>query len=725
MAAHKHIDKICSIAAALSLLLTVLFMNGAWLGIIPTERVMGYENRLFDTTRVHTVDIVMEDWDSFIESCENEEYALCSMVIDGEAYENIGIRAKGNTSLSNVSSMNSDRYSFKVEFDQYDSTKSYHGLDKLSLNNLIQDNSFLKDYLVYEMMRLAGAAAPLASFAYITVNGADWGLYLALEGVEDAFLQRNYGNDHGELYKPDSMSFGGGRGNGKNFNMDDFAAENQDGEAVQDEASGAVQMPGQMPFGEKGGFGGRGSRGEVAFAIDEEALCEALEAQGIDPSVLDGIDFENMTAETLRQLAEQLEGIDWESLMKAAAQSNAAAMPSMQGGRGGMGGMGSSDVKLQYIDDDPQSYSNIFDNAKTDITDADKARLIGALKTLGSGENKADAVDVEAVLRYFAVHNFVVNGDSYTGSMIHNYYLYEKDGVLSMIPWNYNLAFGTFQGNRAADAVNDPIDSPVSGGSMEDRPMVSWIFETEAYTALYHEYLSQFICDVFDSGVFAQTVDSVSTLIAPYVEKDPTKFCTYEEFEAGVAAIKAFCLLRAESVKGQLQGTIPSTAEGQAADSSTLIDIGSLDLSDLGTMGNGMGGGKGGFAAAPDAAENEMPFSGSMTVPDIPTAPEGLVLPGGAAMPGGFPGGMMPGNVPPEGTNGFTAPFAGELPAQTEQNGGMPQMPVPNMETGEGSFLRAEAVSGGGTSSALMLGISIAVLAGGIVFAFCFKRRKG
>ena len=47
------------------------------------------------------------------------------------------------------------------------------------------------------------------------------------------------------------------------------------------------------------------------------------------------------------------------------------------GEKGGMGGKGSDDVKLKYIDDSFESYSNIFDNAKTDITDADKTRLIG------------------------------------------------------------------------------------------------------------------------------------------------------------------------------------------------------------------------------------------------------------------------------------------------------------------------------------------------------------
>lgn len=98
---------------------------------------MGYENRLFDISKVHTIDIVMDDWDSFIDTAQSEEYSECAVIIDGESYKNVGIRGKGNTSLSTVSSMDSERYSFKVEFDKYDNNKSYYGLDKLFLNNII------------------------------------------------------------------------------------------------------------------------------------------------------------------------------------------------------------------------------------------------------------------------------------------------------------------------------------------------------------------------------------------------------------------------------------------------------------------------------------------------------------------------------------------------------------------------------------------------------------
>ena len=126
MSTHKYMDRICVVAVVLSFLLTVVCMNGEALSIRPASRTMGYEEKLFDTNLVHTIDIVMDDWDSFIENCESEEYSVASVIIDGEAYKNVGIRAKGNTSLSSVSSMNSDRYSFKIEFDQYDSTKSYY-----------------------------------------------------------------------------------------------------------------------------------------------------------------------------------------------------------------------------------------------------------------------------------------------------------------------------------------------------------------------------------------------------------------------------------------------------------------------------------------------------------------------------------------------------------------------------------------------------------------------
>ncbi len=592
-------------AIVVALVICAVFLNGEALGITAQARTMGYEDRLFDTGRVHTIDIVIDDWEGFLSTAQSEEYSVCSVVIDGEAFRNVGIRGKGNTSLSNVASMDSDRYSFKIEFDQYDSTHSYYGLDKVSLNNLIQDNTMMKDYLTYRMMNEFGVPAPLCSYAWITVNGEDWGLYLAVEAVEESFLQRSYGSDYGEVYKPDSMDMGGGRGNGKDFTFEDFMG------GAEAEASADFAMPSGRDQGGKMQPGGG-----AVFSPENSDF-----AQG--------------------------------------------------GGFMGNSGMGSEVTKLQYIDDQISSYAAIFDSAKTDITTADQNRLIVSLKQLSEGTNLESVLAIEDVIRYFVVHNYVVNGDSYTGSMIHNYYLYEQDGRLSMIPWDYNLAFGTFQGGSANSSVNDDIDSPLSvTGS--DRPMIDWIFADETYTAQYHQLFQEFLDTVDVQTMIAEAQE----LITPYVEQDPTKFCTYEEFEQGVETLAAFCDLRSQSISAQLASETAS------------IDASSITLSDMGTMSMGMGGGRG-----------QMPEG--MEMPEGMTFPHGMEMPEGMQMPAG------------DNTENPQNGAAAE-PTQNGQSG----FPLGNFPAGN----RPDSAMTQSGNSWILLRISVVVLAAALLFAFKFKR---
>ena len=644
MSTHKHIDRICCAALLLALLLTALFVNGESFGLQKASTAMAYETALFDTSKVHTINIIMDDWDEFTANCKSEEYYACTVVIDGETFKNVAIRGKGNTSLSQVTN---DRYSYKIEFDHYTDALTYHGLDKLCLNNIIQDNTYMKDYLCYQMMQQMGVAAPLCSYAYLTVNGEDWGLYLAVEAVEESFLQRNYGSDYGELYKPDSTEMGGGRGNGQDFTMPDTAENAAENTAESTAADTTAGFPnGQMPDGFSGGA------------------------------------------------------------------------PDMGGGNFA-GGSGSADVLLQYIDDDPDSYSNIFDNAKTSCSEADKARLIAALKTL-SGEDASSAVDVDMVIRYFVAHNFVLNFDSYTGSMIHNYYLYEKDGQLQMIPWDYNLAFGGFQSSGGATAlVNYPIDTPVSGGSIDERPMLAWIFADEEYTALYHQYFAEFIAEYFDSGYFSDMMDSVKAMIAPYVQQDPTKFCTYEEFEIGIDTLKAFCLLRAESISAQLSGAIGSTSDTQ--DEATLIDAGSLQVSDMGSMGGGMGkniensigddiGDPIGNGTDSDAPQPNNGQDTQTDASDRPSPPDGSDQQG--QRPGGRPDGTPP-NTSGDSSDRTPPDFSGEMP-----DGAPPDFSGDTTDGTTGDQIQGQ------TPSLLLMGGSAAVLLAGLAFALLYKRRK-
>ncbi len=585
MSTSKHIDKICCIILIATLTLTLLFMNAGRFGVQAVSASVsaaGYVSRIFNPSKVHTVDIVMDDWDTFIENCTDEEYAACAVIIDGEAYRNVAIRAKGNTSLSSVEAYGNGRYSFKIEFDHYDDALTYYGLDKLCLNNIIQDNTYMKDFLTYRLMYEFGVDAPLCSYTYITVNGEDWGLYLAVEGIEEAFLTRNYGNNYGQLYKPDSTGMGGGRGNGRRFNMEDFDPGNFDPENPDSGHSDTDNIP----------FNDHRSNSEAPHPVSSGTETDS------DPETAQ--DNDQDTAMPREPEARP----DFKPMPGNGSTSDGMPDSRMSPGFDGSSGKGmkSSDVSLIYTDDEFESYSNIFDNVKTNLSDADKTRLIESLRKLNNTEDIENTVNIDEVIRYFVVHNFVLNFDSYTGSLIHNYYLYEKDGQLSMIPWDYNLAFGGFEsGTDATGLVNYPIDTPVSGGSIDSRPMLAWIFDNDEYTELYHQYFGEFLAEYFDNGYFESLIDSVTDMIAPYVQKDPTKFCSYKEFEKGVSTLRAFCLLRAESINGQLNGVIPSTSDGQAQDTSTLIDAGELTISDMGSMGNM--GGPGGMHRSPPGSQ--------------------------------------------------------------------------------------------------------------------------
>ncbi|MBQ2763855.1 MAG: CotH kinase family protein [Firmicutes bacterium] len=588
MSTHKHIEIICIIILLLTVFITVLFVNSEKFGVKTETKTPAYTESLFDTTKVHTIDIVVENKEDFIANCKSEEYYLCDVTIDGETIQNAAIRGKGNTSLTQVDSYENDRYSFKLEFDHYNNGQTFQGLDKLCLNNIIQDHTYMKEFITYQMMNSIGAATPLCSYAYITLNGEEWGLYLAVESVEESFLERNFGSDYGELYKPDSMDMGGGRGNGRNFEQENIFSQNDE-----NTKNNVLQNEGAVPAVPQ--QGSETAETESLPNSKNQTAPSDLFSSGMNSDGLSNDNAGNQTPPSPPQngkqmtmppdipqnreesappsLPEEAESITPPDIPEN-AENEETQIPLRQGNV--PNGMSSEDVLLKYTDENPESYSNIFDNAKTDITNSDQTRLIEALRNLNSGKNIEDTVDTDAVIRYFAVHNFVLNFDSYTGSMIHNYYLYEKDGQLIMIPWDYNLAFGGFMsGGDATSLINYDIDNPVSGLGMEERPMLNWIFQNDAHIDIYHRYLDTLVSTYFDNGTFSDLFEDTKAIIAPYVEKDPTKFCTYEEFEQGAETLKEFCLLRAESIRSQLQG-----------DNKT-IDASHINISDMGSMGMG------------------------------------------------------------------------------------------------------------------------------------------
>ena len=470
MISSKHIGTISVILILIAVVLCVVLIGYGDKFADSGGYTLEYEEELFNTDNLITIDIGMEsdEWSKMLDNATDEEYFKADITVNGEKFYDVGIRPKGNTSLSSIArDPDNDRYSFKLEFDQFVDGQTCFGLDKLVLNNNYADTTAMKEAIIYDMFKYLNADASLYNYAKIYVNGEYFGIYLALEAVEESFMLRNYGLQTGYLYKPDGMNTGG-RDNDEN-----------------------------------GGFGGFG--------------------------------------------------------------------------RGG-------GANLNYTDDSLESYSTIWNGEVNNSREADHERVVTALKNIHAGENIEKYLDVDNILKYMAVHSFAVNDDSLSGSMAHNYYLYESGGRINIIPWDYNLSFGGMRSSDASGIINSAIDDSYSSTKLFDA-----ILQNEEYLERYHEYYQKLIDGYFDGGEFDKTYSRIRTQIDGLVEDDPNAMYSYDSYLVGADMLYKAVLLRAESVRGQLDGSIPSTTAMQRENSSTLIDSSEIDISSMGTMGGDRG----------------------------------------------------------------------------------------------------------------------------------------
>lgn len=667
MIAGKHIDKIVLAITAAGLAVILLAMCA-----LPAAEnrqsgdavTLGYESKLFDTSQIISLNIKMDkaDWKDLLKNAIDEKYYRCDVVINGTTFKDVGIRAKGNTSLSAVyNDSTTQRYSFKIEFGHYIKKQTCWGLDKLVLNNNYADATNMKEAVVYDMFAYLGADASLYNYAKISVNGSYWGVYLALEAVEKSFCVRNFGTQKYELYKPETA--------GQN-NKDDTSSS-----TTKQVASGNGKKNGNFP--QMGAFPGTTKKTSGTTTTSKTGTTTT---QTGTTTAKTGTTT-SKTGTTTAKTGTTTSGSSKTSSSSSADTTTKATqkMPggnassqhtpptgSQLGGRmgggqaGNKGGMSSGKgADLNYTDSDLDSYSTIWDGAKTKTVEADHRRVVTALKNISEGKNLETYMNVDNMLRYMAVQTFVVNLDSLTGTMAHNYYLYESNGQLNLLPWDYNLAFGGFQSSSASSTVNFPIDTPFTS-SLSDRQFFASLLKNKKYLATYHSYLKKLCEKYVDGGEFSKTVSRIRSQIDTLVKTDPTAFYTDKEYKAAVTMLETVVKLRAKSVEGQLSGTIPSTADGQSKDSANLVDTSAVNLSVMGTMGGGNGKNGGMWqnnqkAGTANGTANSTVSSGSKTDSSQEQKNSGL---GSSGAPGGTPpsdgGGMPPGSKSGTGSDGKT-----------------------------------------------------------------------
>ncbi|MCM3204211.1 CotH kinase family protein [Paenibacillus illinoisensis] len=199
---------------------------------------------------------------------------------------------------------------------------------------------------------------------------------------------------------------------------------------------------------------------------------------------------------------------------------------------------------LQY--EEGGDYSTLTEDLGTDENKTKLKTFIKTLNDMPEGE-KGDiesVLDVDSALQYIAGNMVFGNYDSYNGDKGHNYMLYsDADGKFTVVPWDFNMSFNGYSGGGGrgtttgstttnTNATNVSVDEPVLGISMENVPMINNLLAVPEYKEKYLSYVNE-LTDYLEG--IQDRITELADVIRPYVEADPTKFYTTEQFESNIA----------------------------------------------------------------------------------------------------------------------------------------------------------------------------------------------
>ncbi len=126
------------------------------------------------------------------------EYVRCAFIENGTSeFKSVAVKLKGAAGSYRDFD---DRPGLTLNVGKYKKSQRFHGMQKFHLNNSVQDESFVCEWLGAEIFRQAGYPAPRVGHVRLWINDRDMGLYVLREGFDEGFLQRSFGRTDGNLY---------------------------------------------------------------------------------------------------------------------------------------------------------------------------------------------------------------------------------------------------------------------------------------------------------------------------------------------------------------------------------------------------------------------------------------------------------------------------------------------------------------------------------------------
>lgn len=376
---------------------------------------------LYDLDHIPEIKVQFQEsnWEELLDKMKakgDKKRLTATVTIDGQVFNEVGVRYKGNSSYNNPKSKGTKKLPFNMKANYKKKSQTFPGgYRTIKLSNVFRDASYTREVLSYEIARKY-MPAPLANFAKLYVNGEYIGLYNNTQAVDKILLEEAYGESKGPFFKCDP--------------------EYSILKKLQDR---------NCPKGDKASL----------MYLGEEKSCY----------------------------------VGW--------------------------------YELESKDNDHWM------------------EFIQFVKNLNNSTSGFDNImNVDAVLWMHAFNNILVNLDSYTGRLSHNYYLYKTpDGLFTPLVWDMNISLGGFayDGLKKGKLTHEELQRYSMFAHYKTknnkRPLITNLLSDPFYRKVYVGHCKTILEENFANGYYLELANKVQNTIDSEVLNDPNKLYPYDDFK--------------------------------------------------------------------------------------------------------------------------------------------------------------------------------------------------
>lgn len=143
-------------------------------------------------------------------------YVPATVKFNNNTWTKVGIRYKGQSTLTTPKQAGKHKYPFRLNFDKLEDqypeidNQRIYGFKELIFSNCWYDPSFIRDKFTSDLFRSAGIPTPRCSFCRVYIDTGSgpiyWGLYTMYEDPSDEMLNTQFANGDGNMYKGQSAT---------------------------------------------------------------------------------------------------------------------------------------------------------------------------------------------------------------------------------------------------------------------------------------------------------------------------------------------------------------------------------------------------------------------------------------------------------------------------------------------------------------------------------------